>query len=302
MKNKLDFICIGATKSATTTLFDLIKYHPQIYIPSDKEVPYFSDDNIYKKGWEQYIKTFFDRASDKHMIGTISPQYMTGINAVTPDKISERIYNELPDIKLIVLLRQPVSRAYSHYKMHKRNSYINETFESAVNKMLGSNLDTERDNLSPRNIFFLSSEYGRILESYYKRFPKNNILVLYTENLKKDPYTVLEQVFNFLKIDSDYRPKDIARQSHKGGSAKIKYFSPAYLEKMPPINFLWKKFVPVKLRKKIFMKVTRWNIKSDNDRLDPDSQIYKKLVKYFNNDVKLLESETGTKVPWEEWR
>ena len=302
MKDTLDFICIGATKAATTTLFDLIKDHPQIYIPSDKELPFFSDDSIYKKGWNWYMKSFFSEAKETDVSGTITPQYMTGIGKATPELISNRLHRQLPGAKLIVLLRNPVERSYSHYKMHWRNSYIKEPFDMAVERLLRSDIEKERKNLSPKNIFFLSSEYGRILKSYYSKFPKENILVLYAENLKKDPAEVLRQVFSFLEVDSKYKPENINRQSHKGGKAKIKYLSPAYLQKMPPVNFLWRKLVPVKFRKKIFMKITRWNIKSDNDRLDPDSEIYNKLIKYFESDIKLLELETGAKVPWKEWK
>lgn len=303
MKKTLDFICIGAPKSATSTLFELVKDHPEIYIPPAKEVPYFNDDLVYDKGWDWYMKTFFSDAKDSQVIGTMTPQYMSGLGNNTPERISERIYAQSSKTRIVVLLRNPIGRSHSHYKMHLRNGYIDESFESAVDRLLGSaNLDEERSNLSQKNMFLFASEYGRIMKSYYDKFPAKNILVLYTDDLKKDPGSVLTRLFNFLGVDGSYTPQDITRETHRGGSkAKIKYLTPAYLQKMPIIDFMWRKLVPPTLRKKIFMKITRWNIKTDNAQLDPDSAVYKRLEQYFRDDIALLESVSKQKVPWKNW-
>lgn len=302
MANKLDFICIGAPKSATSTLFELMEGHPQIYIPPAKEVPYFNDDAEYSKGWKWYMKTFFSDAKKGQVIGTMTPQYMIGKKDVSPEIIAKRIYEQNPSTKIIAILRDPVSRSFSHYKMYERFGHFKSGFENTLEELLSSNLSKERKDLKPENTWLFASEYGRILSAYQNIFSKKNLLVLFTDDFKNDPAKTLQRVFNFLDVDTSYQPDNIDRQSHKGGSkAKIKYLTPAYMSKMPVINYVWKRTVPAQYRKKVFMKITRWNIKPDDSKLENTSSAYQSMVEFFKDDVKLLEKTLGKKVPWDDW-
>lgn len=303
MDKQLDFICIGAPKSATSTLFELLEQHPEIFIPSAKEVPYFNDDKEYAKGWKWYIKTFFSDAREDQVIGTITPQYMAGMKSVSPEVIANRIHKQNDSTKIIAILRDPISRSFSHFKMYERFGHFKSNFEHTFHELLSDNLTRHRKDLKPENTWLFASEYGRILSAYQKTFSKSNVLVLFTDNFKNNPAKTLEEVFSFLEVDVSFMPKDIHRKSHVGGSkAKIKYLTPAYMSKMPLINYLWKRVVPANVRKKIFIKITRWNIKPDNKELNKDSEVYKHLVDFFKDDIKLLEKLLEKKVPWQDWQ
>lgn len=305
MKKNLDFICIGAAKSATTTFFELVKDHPQIYIPDVKEAAFFSNDKYYKKGLSWYMDSFFPQADENQVAGTITPQYMTG-TSIGKDKtesikiICDRIKSNLPNVKIIVLLRHPIERSYSHHKMRRRQNHTKNSFEEDVSNIL-KNKDSNQSNIDVRNSYLFGSEYGRILSAYYDNFSPDNILVLYTDDLKHQPQKTLDRFFRFLNVDTNYSPPDPKRVSHKGGSkTKIKYLTPGYLRKNKLINSFWN-YIPPTLRKKIYRKINLWNVKPDSNKIDNTSETYQKLVEYFRADIKILEELTNQKTPWEDW-
>lgn len=299
---KVDFICIGAPKSATSTLFELIEGHPDIYVPPAKEVPFFNDDELFEKGWKWYMQTFFKDAQKNQVIGTMTPQYMSGNGFNTSEKIADRIHRQLPKVKIIALLRHPIERSFSQHKMHNRYGYISDSFDDSVNSLLKKDLDKEHREINHTNMFLFASEYGRILSHYYSLFPSENILVLYTDDFEKNPKDTLRTLFSFLNVNSTYVPDDVGRRSHVGsGKAKIAFLTPGFLKKHPFLNSLWRNLVPIKLRKKLFMWITRWNIKKDDTRLDNQGRAYKQLKQYFKEDVELLENVSQTTTPWDEW-
>ena len=100
-----NFICLGAAKSGTTTLYDILRQHPEIYISTFKEPHFFDIPENYKNGIDWYEKNYFKNA-DKRVIPEFTPSYFF-------DKESpKRIFNDLGDkVKFVVLLRHPVDRA-----------------------------------------------------------------------------------------------------------------------------------------------------------------------------------------------
>ena len=101
MKQNLDFIIIGAQKSGTTTLFKWLEGHPEIFLPSAKEVPLLTDE-WYSKGLEQNMKTFFQEASEDKLWGKAPPHYLAD------SKVPTRCKEHYPEVKLIVILRHPI--------------------------------------------------------------------------------------------------------------------------------------------------------------------------------------------------
>lgn len=306
-ENTLDFICVGAAKSATSTLFSLLKGHPEIFIPPEKEVPYFNDLELIKKGWDNYYDDNFNDAPKKSIKGTLTPQYMSGTRVFSPEETATKIHERLPKTKIIVILRHPIDRSYSQYKMHRRFGYIKDSFQHASNRLLKKSkkeLDIERKHLDPRiNIFFFASEYGRILKKYYELFPRKNIKIIFTDDLRNSPKRTIESIFRFLSVDTKYTPKNINRRDHKGGGKpKVKFLSPAFVNNHTLVRSVWLNLVPQKTRKKIFMQISRWNIRPDNETLDKDSKLYKDLLAYYKKDVKKLEKLINKKVPWKDLR
>lgn len=177
--NDIDFLIIGATKSATTWLQQCLQQDPSIYMP-DPELHYFSRE--FHRGDKWYLDQF--AAGDGHkLIGEKSNSYLD-----TPAAV-HRIKKALPDVKLIAQLRNPVERAYSDYCMLYRRGEVGA--------------DIERF-LSPRaaesNRFLNGGLYGQQLAAYFEEYPAERLCVTFYEDMKIDPQAELDHVAQFLGL------------------------------------------------------------------------------------------------------
>ena len=123
---KPDFLIIGTQRGGTTTLFSLLSAHPGIFMPEEKEVHYF--DLNYQKVIDWYTEKFSTSVKASTAItGEASPYYLYHPH------VPARVAKDLPEVKLIVLLRDPVDRAYSNYMLErKRNAEAMATFSQVV--------------------------------------------------------------------------------------------------------------------------------------------------------------------------
>jgi hypothetical protein len=122
-----DFLIIGSAKSGTTTLYECLQRHPNIFLPALKEPQFFSKNSVFEQGAAWY-KALFAQAEDSQICGEASTTYTRWPH--TPD-VPRRIMNLLPNPKFIYLMRNPVERAYSHYCHHMRFE-VTMTFEEAL--------------------------------------------------------------------------------------------------------------------------------------------------------------------------
>jgi len=301
-KKELDFIVIGAAKSGTTTLYELLKGHSELYMPKGKEVPYFSDNKVYKKGINKYFVHHFKNADTEKLWGTITPQYMIGQKGTDPKIVEKRIYKDMSNAKIIAILRNPIDRAFSHYRMLVKRGYETRNFDEAVNDLIKGNTGLSGYD-EPDNDYLAFSKYGEILQPYFDNFPNKNILILTSDELRDKPDKTLAKIFKFLNIDSSYTTSNVKKEARKGGSKpKVKYLTPGFIFKIPLVKKIWQDFTPQPIRKRVEYSINLWNTKPDNEKLDKSSLVYKKLVKYFDDDVKLLSKITNKSGFWSSWK
>jgi len=189
-----NFIICGASKGGTTALMRYLGLHPQIYIPP-YEIHFFTD--YYHKGLEWYKRRF------KHnkVCGEKSPSYM-----IYADISSKRIYNDLfPNPpKLIFMLRNPVERAYSLYLMRVLNGLEKRPFKTAI-------WDEEE-------YYLKSGIYTRQINAFLKYFSPDDILILISEDFRKDRQERMKEIFDFLNVPQISLPS--LRDKHVGGMPK----------------------------------------------------------------------------------
>ncbi|MEB3358013.1 MAG: sulfotransferase domain-containing protein [Synechococcales bacterium] len=183
-----DFVIIGAAKAGTTTLFEYLCKHPQIYIPSRKEISFFSVDYIYDRGLDWY-SSLFDDAKPGQLCGDASTKYS---RLEQYPKTLERMVPVLKNPKFIYILRHPVDRAYSFYihrfkgAKHKPELAVPGTFEEAI-KVVDEFLD--------------SSHYMVQIEQYLRYYPRESFLFLLMDDLIQNPSEVMGQVLRFIGAD-----------------------------------------------------------------------------------------------------
>ncbi|HEX7244591.1 MAG TPA: sulfotransferase domain-containing protein [Solirubrobacterales bacterium] len=245
----LDFLVIGAPKSGTTSLFEYLRDHPEIDLPPDKEAPYFSDDRIVGRlSWEEYLQRAFPAGGRSRLMGTITPHYMSPITGVAegPDgrlptydehTLPRRIHERLPSARLIAILRDPVERAYSHHIQETRLGHETRPFPVAVDELLRPEALADSRRQSTRtNCYVVLGEYGRLLSAYYDLFPHERILVLFTEELAREPRAVLERIYEFLAVDA-VEPRNLGRRYNvSAAEPKIARVSPASAVRLASAN------------------------------------------------------------------
>jgi len=206
-----DFIIIGSAKSGTTSLYDYLTQHPSIYPALWKEIYFF--DRYFPRGITWYRANFPSKFQKFFVTKIQRKSFLTG--EATPTYIhhpltAKRISKILPHIKLIVLLRNPIDRSYSHYQMEKQMGNEDLTFEDALESE-NSRIKGESEKMinNPnyysykRQIFsyLTSGIYVDQLEIWMKYFPKNQFLIIKNEDFDNNQQTVFSQVENFLDVN-----------------------------------------------------------------------------------------------------
>jgi GT2 family glycosyltransferase len=282
MKKKSIFLCVGTQKAGTTTLHDILKQHPDIYLPKSKEAHFFDTDENYNKGLDWWLDTFFGASKNKKVMGTMTPEYLAY------EEVPERIAKTLgTDIKIIIILRNPINRAYSHYLMSRRRGYEDHSFEKAISleEERIKQGDFERSHFS----YISRGKYYEQVKRYIDTFSKENILILkFEDDFLQNREETITKVLNFLGVENI--PLTVDLKSNKATQPKFQKISKLIYSD----NFL-KKI----LRSFIKSSKVKVAINQFIDRLNQTEKSIPKLTKeekttylnqYFIEDIKKLES------------
>lgn len=279
------FICIGAQKAGTTSLQDILQQHPDIYLSPIKEIKYFHRDEHYSKGIEWYSQ-HFKEALPHQIIGDITPDYILYQCA------AKRIFDDLgKDVKIIVLLRNPVDRAFSQFNFHQAMKVEDETSFKKIIKNYPS-IDLENKtfiNWFTPAYYIERSLYFNQLQRYYSLFPKENIHVVLFEDLFGSKHSEkLSELLNFLGIKT--KLDHTSKHSHSTRIPKNNFTATTISQF---INV--KQFLKLLLPKKIYLILRSNVVKFITKKPSKlDLEIRKELFNtYFKDDVTKLEQLIG---------
>jgi hypothetical protein len=177
-----NFFILGAAKSGTTSLHDLLKQCPQVYFPFSKEPMFFSQDALYVQGLDWYAKTFYAGSKTFPLRGDATPHYLYWGEKVAPRL--KQAYPEAP--KMIIVLRDPVSRAYSWYWNMVREGNETLSFEAAL-EAEDSRLKTQHNMLQAKGSmlygYVRGSQYLNQIRHFMEFFSKDRFLFILHEDL-----------------------------------------------------------------------------------------------------------------------
>lgn len=276
-----NFICIGAQKTGTTTLYHILKDHPEITVSHPrKETKFFYRDEEYELGLDYYSK-FFSYAPPKKAIGEFDPDYLFF------DYIPSRIFSDLgKNMKFIVILRNPIDRAYSQYLMSVKKGFEKLSFEEAIqqeNSRLKSGTREEINNFS----YITRGYYDEQIERYFKHFPKENFLFINYENeFKENLSEVIKKICVFLGISKVDLKTDLKLNS----ASKVKYKNLTNFIKNNSVSGVLSYILPNKeWRKKIKRAILKWN-QQRTEHIPIAAELRVSLYnKYFHKKIILLE-------------
>ncbi|EAQ96643.1 sulfotransferase family protein [Congregibacter litoralis] len=297
----LDFIIIGAQKCATTTLFELLRQHPEVSMPLEKEVPFFHQRECDAAAWSAFADQYYPEGENKTW-GKASPQYMAD------EAIPARIAALMPGTRLIAVLRDPIDRSRSHFRMALRRNTETRSFDEAMRDRLTpealetarqGTAPTHRNGYEPEGEFYLAwSEYGRILTRYRQHFSEEQMLILYTDELENDPRGVLTRVLKFLDLGTDFQPRGLGEVMHAGGGgARVPHGLRVWLRERTLIAAFWNR-VPPQQQGRIRFLYERWNSRKRKDPLPLHHATEQALRQHFARDAELIESLGIPSPPW----
>jgi hypothetical protein len=183
-----DFIGIGAEKSATTWAWTILNEHPAVGMSQPKELNYFNQHSDRSIDW---YRQFFRYNPLSQKCGEISPQYMDD------PKVAARMAAQFPDVRVLVMLRDPFDRAMSHL------------FHDAHKMLGGVSTATAADlqQLARQDERYLRrSLYGRALQPFFDLFPASQIGVFFFEDVKQHSEQLARSLYDFVGVDTDFIP------------------------------------------------------------------------------------------------
>lgn len=188
------FIVIGAQKAATTSLFEYLRHHPDVFVPDFKETNFFIAEGNWARGLNWYESLFAEaaRRGVAHL-GDVSPGYtMFPIFSGAP----ARIATVVPEAKLVYVVREPVARMRSHYLQQLSDGFERRPAREAL----------------LRDIQYLSlSLYALQLDQYLEHFDRSQILVLRAEDFASSPQPTMDRLLEFLGLEPGWVPPNLGQ-------------------------------------------------------------------------------------------
>lgn len=193
-RGRLDWCCIGAQKAGTSSLYRLLRDHPQIRIPSSKEDPIF-DREVTVAEVDAYLDERFADPGEARC-GTVTPQYLSA-----PDTAA-RMHAFAPDARIIALLRDPVTRALSHYRMSVLRELETRPFDEAVaDQLVALQGAREIDLYSETDSYVVRGNYAWLLAGWYELYGADRILVLFADDLDQRTADTVARAQAFLGVE-----------------------------------------------------------------------------------------------------
>ncbi len=288
MKNKLpNFLIVGAAKCGTSSLHNYLNQHPNIFMPSFneeginvKEPQFLVKDKVKNRlhfgvwTWEEY-QSLFNQVKQQKAIGESSVFYLFYYQDAI-NEIKKRLGN---DIKIIIMLRNPIDRAYSAFQHVSRGLKEQQTFEYSLQIEKGR-LEQNR-NLTPMVMYKEMGMYYNMVKAYLESF-KDVHIILY-EDFSSSTSKVVKEVFQFLGVDQNQKINSDIRYNVGGKSWSNNTLKKVFVTESK-LKIVMKKIAPEKARKTIRGILTRPFIK----KVSMKKKTREDLIRYFRKDVKKL--------------
>lgn len=190
-----NFLYIGAAKAGSTWMYQILRQHPEIFVPSAKDIYYF--DKNYRRGLRWYC-SFFKSAHGERAVGELSHDYYLERST------AERIHRDLPEARLICCLRDPLDWAVSAYRFNGDRTRARAGLHWAFDTSCVTFGEYVRQTVTLRQI-----QYAARLAPFLDLFPRRQILVCFYDDLRDDPVRFVETLYRFVGVNPNFRPPSL---------------------------------------------------------------------------------------------
>jgi len=275
-----NFFIVGAAKSGSTSLYEYLNQTPGIYMSPVKEPHFFvSKEFASRFDWvtmnkKKYL-TLFKNASNEIAIGEASPSYLRDPQA------ANLIHNTVPNAKIIIILRDPVERAFSAYLMWGLGIAAKHSFKKVIKEELDSR---GRTILEP-------SFYYDNVKRYIDIFGREQVKVIIFEEFVKDTRMIAKDVLEFLQVNSE--PPESIKEIYNSYKVPRKVLGNIALRNQI-IRYVGKKILPHSMQNYLITNVLL--TKGKKPKLSEEDRIF--FDEIVRNDLKKLSELLGRSFPW----
>jgi len=277
-----NFFIVGAAKAGSTSLYNYLKQHPDIFLSEPKELNYFSRDTLLSSDIyydldlvedDEEYERYFDRAVRESVVGEASVSYLSSPEA------ARKIHTYNPNARILITLREPVARAFSHYLMDYRLGRTDAGFEDIVRG------GEEGPLACYRKQYIDLGFYAYQVQRYLDIFGESQTRVILQEDLTNDPASVLRDICEFLGVSPDFMP-DLTVRHNEFSMPRL-----AILRYLYRITALRK--LVVRLLPKPLLEPSRKLLLSKRSRPELDPDFAESLKALFSADIDHLEKLIG---------
>lgn len=269
MKTPPNFILVGPGKCGTSWIYEFMRAHPQICVSTAKETLFFED--YFHKGIDWYLR-FFMPKDGQLAIGELSNTYFFS------EEAAKRISDFDPGMRLIVTLRNPLKRTFSHYLFLKRNGSVACSFDEIL---FDEKFFLVKDDLLRRSLYHLH------LCKYLKFFSLDSILILFLEDLKQDPLRYSERICKFLDVDTVSDAENLPEKVLSASKPRSILLAKAVKYVASTVRSAGFPEILTRVKQSSLTKVIYQTYGKDSYPKISDSA-RKYLIKYYSEDVKSL--------------
>lgn len=262
-----DFLILGAARAGTTALYNYLRQNPSIFMPAAKEPNFFAFEGEslnYAGPGADYVNNSITQIKDYHTLfsdaptgsvcGEASPLYLYS------PKAPERIRHHAPQVRMVVILRNPIDQALSHYLYAvKQRIEPLEDFSAA--------LDAEEERLAAnwQPLFGYSRFplYAQQLTRYFDMFARDQFLIHTYEEFQTNPEGVINSITGFIGADTQFCP-DLSSRVNAGGVPRSRLFQD-FLMKPNPVTGMVARVMSQDLRWKIRDRLSQLNLNREVD-------------------------------------
>lgn len=275
-KNRhIQLMIVGTQKSGTSSLLYYLAQHPDIYTHPQPEMTFFLQEHEYIRGYEWAYAKYFSKCPPNRQI------IAKNVMVMCSPEIMKRIYKHNPDIHLVVLLREPVARAYSAYWWARRRGWENiNTFEDAL-AVEETRLNEDWFKWRQCGYKFNSTYYPQV-KSLITQFGQNQVHCVLMDTLIADAEKVCQHLFKVIGLREDFQPmvKQRRNQAAMPRSEWFGFLFTQFLASQNPLRRAIRKLVPDATAYKLRKAVLNLNDKPFTPPpLDPKTR--EQLVDYF---------------------
>ena len=261
--DKPGFIIVGPQKCATSWVFECLKDHPEVYMPETDAVDYFNI-NLHKD--EDWYLQHFEDADESDIVGEESPTY------IRDERVPKRLYDYFgEDIKIIMILRNPVDRAFSQYWHEKGREKIDREFEEML------------DVYDLYSDWVLPGFYYYHLTRFMGYFERDQIKIMIFDDLVESDKDFIQEIYEFIGANPDYEPSKLNQKVNEAAYSWLKFYE-------GPKNF-FRDNAPeftVKTLRPVHSSVKNLVVDKDEYEKGMDDEIRAELEEIYRKDVENL--------------